>query len=110
MKRIKLTKEEKATLLNVSKNGSKQPRELSPIAFHFALSLLQEKGLVEYKNNYDEVLEAKLTIKAKAYLECNPNLKNPVPWKDIVLITLSAITVISTFIALFISCSISLSK
>ena len=45
MNRIKLTKEEKATLLNVFKNGSKQPRELSPIAFHFALSLLHEKDL-----------------------------------------------------------------
>lgn len=105
MKRIKLTKEEKATLLNVSRHGGRQPRELSPIAFHFALSVLQEKGLVEYKADYDEVLEARLTIKAKAYLECNPKLKNPVPWKDIVLIVLSSITAISTFIALFISCT-----
>jgi hypothetical protein len=106
MERINLTKEEKETLLSVKMQGYKQPRHLSPILFQFALSTLREKGLVEFKTTTKgDAYFAELTLKGKAYIEYNPMLKNPIPWKDIVLIVLSAITAVSTFIALFVGCS-----
>lgn len=107
MERIRMTKEEKVTLLSVKEQGAKQPRNLSPMIFQYSLSTLQEKGLLRFRaDNKDEAYYAELTLKGKAYIESNPSLKNPIPWKDIVLIVLSAITAISTFIALFVSCSI----
>ncbi len=106
MERIKLTKEEKETLLSVKMQGHKQPRNLSPILFQFALSTLREKGLVEFKTTTKgDAYFAELTLKGKTYIEHNPMLKNPIPWKDIVLIVLSAITAVSTFVALFVGCS-----
>ena len=107
MERIRLTKEEKVTLLSVKEQGARQPRNLSPMIFQYSLSTLREKGLLRFRaDNKDEAYFAELTLKGKAYIDSNPSLKNPIPWKDVALIVLSAITAVSTFIALFVSCSI----
>ncbi|MBR4963604.1 MAG: hypothetical protein IKY54_06880 [Muribaculaceae bacterium] len=98
MERIKLSKEEKLVFLHVAEYGNKQPRKITLVMFHYCLSTLQEKGLIEFRANYDEVLEAELTIKGNVYLEQNPKLKNPVDWKWIILTILSSITAISTLL------------
>lgn len=101
MERIKLTKEEKEVLLHIEKYGKKQPRNITLVMFHYCLSTLEEKGLVDFKANYDKVLEAGLTVKGAVYLEQNPKLKNPIDWKWIILTILTSITAISTLLALF---------
>jgi hypothetical protein len=101
MERIYLAKEEKEVFLHVAKYGKKQPRNITPVTFHYCLSTLEEKGLVEFRINYDEVLDAEVTDKGNVYLEQNPKLKNPVDWKWIILTILTSITAISTLLALF---------
>ena len=105
MERIRLTKEEKKVLRHVMEKGCEQPRDLSPIIFQYSLASLQEKGMVTVRFDHEKAYSAKLSMKGKAYIEDNPSLKNPVPWKDILLITLSAVTAISTMLALFIACT-----
>ena len=93
--------------MSVKEQGARQPRNLSPMIFQYSLSTLREKGLLRFRaDNKDEAYFAELTLKGKAYIDSNPSLKNPIPWKDVALIVLSAITAVSTFIALFVSCSI----
>lgn len=107
MERIRLSKEEKTVFRSVSINGKKLPLSCSPFLFVTTLDLLKEKGLVSYKADEDGVVYmAKLTIKGKAYMEYNPMLKNPIPWKDIILIMLSTITAVSTLLALFVGCTL----
>ena len=77
MERIKLSREEKKVLLHIAGNGEKQPRDTTPIMIHYCLSTLQEKGLVKFRANYDEIEAAKITVKRAAYLEQNPGLKKP---------------------------------
>lgn len=106
MERIRLTKEEKLTLVCVAVKGAEKPERMTEAMHSYAMHLLSEKGLVKYKESSSgEVWSATLTTKGKAYMEYNPRLKNPVPWKDILLITLSAVTAISTMLALFIACT-----
>ena len=85
--------------------GGKQPRDTSLLVFLHSLSTLQEKQLVVFKANYDEVMSASLTVKGAAYLELNPKLKNPIDWKWIILAVLSAITAFSTAMAVYVSCA-----
>lgn len=106
MERIKLTKEEKAVLLHVKQSGEKQPKGLSPAVFHYSLSSLQEKGLVKFIANYEEILAADITIKGAAYLEQNPKLSNPIDWIKIITLIMTIITALATTLALFIACSI----
>lgn len=105
MKRIYLTKEEKTVFLHIKDYGNAQPRNLSPVIFHYCLSTLKEKGLIDFSANYDEVRRASLTVKGAAYLEQNPKLINPVDWKGIIILILTSITAISTTLALFIACT-----
>jgi hypothetical protein len=107
MERIKLSKEEKQVLLHVQSNGGEQPRNVTPIMFHFCLSTLKEKGLVEFLASLSGVVDARLTIKAQAYLEQNPKLKNPIDWKGIITLIMTAMTAIATTLALFVACSVS---
>ncbi len=107
MERIKLTKTEKRVLLHGQENGEKVPRNISLVMFHYCLSILQEKGLVDFKTNYDEVVRAGLTVKGSAYIEQNPKLKNPTDWKGIITLITTAITAIATTLALFIVCNLS---
>lgn len=104
MERIRLSREEKKVLRHVVKNGKKQPRDITPTMFHYCLSTLQEKGLVKFRSNYDEIEAAKITVKGAAYLEQNPGLKNPTDWKWIIQTVLIAATAVATMLALFIAC------
>ncbi len=104
MERIHLTKAEKQVFRHIQGNGEKQPRNITPVMFHYCLSTLQEKGLVEFRANYDEVLAAGLTVKGTAYMEQNPQLKNPVDWKGIATLIMVSITAIATTLALFVAC------
>ena len=103
--RIKLTKQEKRVLRHVVKFGKEQPRNITPIMFHFCLSTLSEKGLVEFHSNSNIILDAGLTLKGCAYMEENPKLRNPIDWKWIISIILSAIVAIATTLALFVACN-----
>lgn len=106
MERIKLTKSEKQVLLHVVKHGAEQPRNITPIIFHFTLSTLKEKGLIDFIASQSEVVDTKLTIKGKAYLEQNPKLYNPIDWKSTITLIMTIITAIATTLALFVACSV----
>lgn len=106
MERIYLTRTEKRILMHVSSNREKQPGDITPIMFRYSLATLQEKGLVQCKFNYDEVLAASLSVKGRAYLEQNPSLRNPIDWKGIITIIATTITAIATTVALFVACTI----
>lgn len=71
--------------------------------FPYCLSTLREKELIEFKTNYDEVVKAGLTIRG-AYIEQNPKLANPVGWKGIITLALTALTAIATTATLFVAC------
>ena len=105
MERISLSRTEKAVLRHVCANGGVQPMNITPNMFLYTLSTLQEKGLVQFRSDYDEVTGAKLTIKGRAYLEQNPKLTNPIDWKSIITIIATTTTAIATTIALFVACS-----
>ncbi len=45
------------------------PRNITTNQYHHALSTLQEKGLVIFKSNYDQIEDAKTTIKGRAYID-----------------------------------------
>ena len=103
MERIRLTRDEKSVFLHVNKHGEKNPMNITPVMFIYCLSTLKEKGLVEFKSNYDEVFGARLTIKGRAYIEQNPKLTNPIDWKWLsVMIVTSTTLLISTMNLLFI--------
>lgn len=104
MKRIRLTKDEKHVLLHVRDHGEEQPPTISPAVFRFCLSTLQEKGLLFFRNNYNEVIIAKLTIKGEAYLEQNPKLRNPVDWLEIIKLVFLGLTAVASIVALFVAC------
>lgn len=104
MERIRLSKAEKQVFLHVKEHGEEQPRSITPVMFLYCLSTLREKGLMEFRADYDEVVRAGLTIKGAAYIEQNPKLTNPVDWKGIITLALAAMTAIATTAALFVAC------
>ena len=103
---IYLNRIEKLLLKNINNGDFPMPRNITTNQYHHALSTLQEKGLVFFKSNYDQIEDAKTTIKGRAYINSNPKLKNPIDWKWIVTTILMAITAIATTLALFIACNI----
>ena len=103
MEKIYLNDFEKGLFRNVCKGDISQPRNLSLNQFHYSLSTLQEKGLIIYKTEYDKIIDIKPTIKGLAYLDTYPRLSNPIDWRWITSIVLSAIT--ATTLALFIACN-----
>lgn len=74
MERIHLTKREKQALRDINDDRGIQN---IPIC---VLHTLQEKGLVSYIANHNEVVDAKLTMYGRYYIEQNPKLKNPTLW------------------------------
>lgn len=103
--RIYLDSIEKLLLININNGNFSMPRNITTNQYHHALSTLQEKGLIQFKSNYDQIEDAKTTIKGRAYIDSNPKLKNPIDWKWIVTTILMAITAIATTLALFIACN-----
>ena len=103
--RIYLDRVEKLLLININNGDFSMPRNITTNQYHHALSTLQEKGLIQFKSNYDQIEDAKTTIKGRAYIDSNPKLKNPIDWKWIITTILMAITAIATTLALFIACN-----
>ncbi len=105
MDRICLTKTERQVLLYVKVNGKSQPRNVTPVMFHYCLSTLREKGLVWFKSNYSDILGAGLTVKGAASMEQNPKLRNPIDWKWVITLITTSVTAIAATLALFVACN-----
>ncbi|MBP3574066.1 MAG: hypothetical protein J6J71_05630 [Prevotella sp.] len=88
MERIHLTKKEKIVLRHVAEKGGEGPWELPMAQVKCALYCLQDEGLIYYIVNFDEAVDARLTLWGRYYIEHNPKLKNPTLW-DYVLDFLS---------------------
>ena len=80
MERIHLTKKEKIVLRHVAEKGGEGPWELPMLQVKCALYLLGEKGLIYYILNFDEAVDARMTLWGRYYIEHNPKLKNPTLW------------------------------
>ena len=74
---------------------------ITPVMFIYCLSTLKEKGLVDFKSDYDDVVGVRLTIKGRAYIEQNPKLINPIDWKWMSVIIVTLMTLIVSTINLF---------
>jgi hypothetical protein len=91
-------------LRHIAKGERKAPGNITPNMYLYHLATLQEKGLVGFKENYDEVHRSRLTTKGSVYMESNPKLCNPVDWKGIITMTAMVVTALAASLALFISC------
>lgn len=80
MERIYLTKDEKNVLRHVAEKGGEGPWELPMLQVKYALYLLEQKRLIYYILNFDEAVDARLTLCGRYYIEQNPKLKNPTLW------------------------------
>ena len=80
MERIHLTKKEKIVLRHVAEKGGEGPWELPMQQVKCALYRLQDEGLIYYIVNFDEAVDARLTLWGRYYIEHNPKLKNPTLW------------------------------
>ena len=101
MERIRLTRDERHVFLHVNEHGEKRPMNITPVMFIYCLSTLKEKGLVDFKSDYDDAVGARLTIKGRAYIEQNPKLINPIDWKWMSVIIVTLMTLIVSTINLF---------
>ena len=84
MERIHLTKKEKIVLRHVAEKGGEGPWELPMLQVRCALYRLREKGLIYCIVNFDEAVDARLTLWGRYYIEHNPKLKNPTLWHYLV--------------------------
>ena len=103
MKKIHLTKDEKRTLLLISKKSFGCPTDMSPAAFTYNLIQLQDKDLIKATFALGKIKEAKLTNWGRFYMDINPQLRNPFPWKIIFDIS-TIIAAIAATAALFVGC------
>lgn len=101
MERIRLTRDERHVFLHVNEHEEKRPMNITPVMFIYCLSTLKEKGLVDFKSDYDDVVGVRLTIKGRAYIEQNPKLINPIDWKWMSVIIVTLMTLIVSTINLF---------
>ncbi len=105
MERIELTKKGKQIMWALQANNypSSVPSEDTN-----DVTVLIEDGLIKATTIMDgSYCAASLTQKGKAYLHCNPKLKNPSIWEDKKYWITTAIAIIAlanSFIALFQSC------
>ena len=67
-------------LRHVAEKGGEGPWELPMLQVKCALYLLEQKGLIYYILNFDEAVDARLTLCGRYYIEQNPKLKNPTLW------------------------------
>lgn len=106
MERIKLTKDEKQTLRNVSLNLVRWPDGIEAGRLSFALSSLEGKGFIRVAwASGHEPVSAELTDFGAIYLENNPHLLNPVDWPKVAAIA-SIVTAVAATVALFFACTI----
>ena len=75
-----LAKDERAVLRHVAEKGGEGPWELPMLQVKCALFRLQDEGLIYCIVNFDEAVDARLTLCGSYYIEQNPKLKNPILW------------------------------
>ena len=102
MERIELSKKSKAILFALKAN--KYPASI-PTEDANDITVLIEEGLIKatalINNQYSA---ASLTQKGKAYLHCNPKLKNPSIWEDKkywITTSISILAIIISIVALY---------
>lgn len=103
MKKIHLTKDEKRTLLLISKKSFGCPTDMSPAAFTYNLIQLQDKDLIWVDLGLNKVTDGGLTKRGKSYLTLNPQLRNPFPYR-LILDAATIIAAIAATAALFVGC------
>ena len=75
-----LAKKKMSVLRHVAEKGGEGPWELPMLQVKCALYCLREKGLIYYIVNFDEAVDARMTLWGRYYIEHNPKLKNPTLW------------------------------
>lgn len=104
MKRIRLTRAEKAALRNIALECDYFPDGMSEACFSACVSELERVGLVHAAWASGHVAVAvELTDFGKAYLQDNPHLTNPIDWAKVSAIA-AVIAAVIAFIALFVAC------
>lgn len=107
MQRLKLTRNEKRLLRNIAAGVGYRPDGMSDEVVACCASVLECVGLVRVAWSSGHIpMDAMLTDFGKAYIIANPHLRNPVDWKWIIGISLTAIAAATGIIALFTACSL----
>ena len=75
-----LSQEIDVSAAHVAEKGGEGPWELPMLQVKCALYRLQDEGLIYYIVNFDEAVDARLTLWGRYYIEHNPKLKNPTLW------------------------------
>lgn len=104
MNKIKLSKSEKKVFLKAMAGKELPPAGMHHDIYLAAVVTLHQKGLVDAKFNYDEVLSISPTLYGQAYFAVNPHLYNPVDWQLITAIS-TAVTALAALAALFVACT-----
>lgn len=106
MKEPTLSKNEKKVLLLLNKHGGDALDTMPRSVVRRALRSLESQALVQVAwiegGDYEAV---RLTRDGKDYLIENPKLRNPINWKWVIGILISAATLIATIVLGCIACS-----
>lgn len=107
MERIKLSHNEKRLLRNIAAEVDYWSDGMGDEAVACCASVLERVGLVRVAWASGHVpADAALTEFGKAYVIANPRLRNPIDWKWIIGVSLTAIAAATGIIALFAACSL----
>lgn len=107
MQRIRLTRNEKRLLRNIAAEVDYWPDGMSDEVVACCASILERVGLIQVAWISGHIpVDAMLTDFGKAYIIANPHLRNPIDWKWIIGISLTAIATATGIIALFTACSL----
>ena len=101
MKRIHLTKDEKQLLWRIQAGRPECPDTMPHATFVYTIIQLQDKDLIKATFALGKIKEAKLTNWGRFYMDINPQLRNPFPWKIIFDIS-TIIAAIAATAALFV--------
>ena len=75
-----LRQEKDVSAAHVAEKGGEGPWELPMLQVKCALYRLEKKGLIYCIVNFDDAVDARLTLWGRYYIEHNPKLKNPTLW------------------------------
>lgn len=105
---IYLEKDEKILLRHLVRGSNgRKPAMLTSSQYYIAAYGLKTKGLVSFDETEDDpFFGMRPTDFALNYMDINPALRNPVNWKDWVVVICAVITALSTFVALFTACKV----
>ena len=103
MRRIYLSRWEKRVLRHLLFGRNGKPEGMDDIAYIAAVIDLDKKGLIKARLNFEEVLEARVTLRGRAYYMYNPLLLNPVNWSQVAAFA-AIVAAGAAIAALFVSC------